>query len=163
MRERRAQEPRKKLKLGRKRAGPDKDYGLVDEDEPDPKDVLDIKKEDFLKQISSMTGEHRFQLQASTIQQVDKSLWMTERRKRLSASNHGEVCHMRPYTSCKRLVHSILYGTVCTTDMLNGKKMEEIAKDHLRCVGYLVEPSGLFVDEEFPYLSASPGYYHYFL
>ena len=32
---------------------------MVDEDEADPKDVLDIYKEDFLKQISSMTGEHR--------------------------------------------------------------------------------------------------------
>lgn len=159
MRARRAQglQIKKKLKTGAKRAGPDNDYGMVDEDAPEPLEVLEHMKDDFIKNLSRMTAEDRFQLQKSTTLQVDRSIWMTERRKRLSASNHGDVCHMRPYTSCKRLVHSILYGSVCTPDMVNGRKMEEVAKDHLRCMGYKVEPSGLYVDEEFPYLSASPG------
>lgn len=108
MRARRAQglQIKKKLKTGAKRAGPDNDYGMVDEDAPEPLEVLEHMKDDFIKNLSRMTAEDRFQLQKSTTLQVDRSIWMTERRKRLSASNHGDVCHMRPYTSCKRLVHS---------------------------------------------------------
>ena len=117
-------------KKSRPSAGPDQDYGFVDDD-PESMDQLEAKKSEYLRNIQ-MSAVSRDALQKATERQLRTSLWMTERRKRLSASHHGAVCHMRPGTSCRKSVHRILYGTGFTADMKNGIDTEPEAKERLR-------------------------------
>lgn len=67
---------------------------------------------------------------------------------------------MRPYTSCKKTVHELLYGELnCKIKAIEyGRVMETVAKqkfeDIYKCI---IKPVGLCVDENVPYIAASPG------
>ena len=79
-------------------------------------------------------------------------------RNRLTSSNFGTVCKMRPNTSCRTKVKNFLYGLPPNSSAIKyGIEMEQRArKDFEKNFLLEVESAGLFVDLEFGYLAASP-------
>lgn len=146
----------KKKKIAPK--GPDEYYGLA---EP----LIDImsdneflkKKEIFMQQIT-LSESSKSILEYETRNQTSNPKWFAERRNRLTASNFGRVCKMRPQTSCKSTVHDILYGNVTTKAMEYGKNIEKSAIKYLEEeIGKPIRRCGLFIDKCIPYLAATPG------
>lgn len=99
-------------------------------------------------------------LEKETREQFKSQLWYLERRKRITASRVGKICKMRPYTSCKKTVHELLYGetNLKIKAMEYGRVMESVAKQKFEEVfSFTIKPVGLCVDENIPYVAASPG------
>lgn len=138
--------------------GPDEDYGLAQpltdflSDEE-----IQKKKMEFIK-LLSISETERKKIEFDTRSQANNNKWFIERRNRLTASNFGKVCKMRPSTSCKALVHNILYGNPQTNAMEYGKLSEELALKKLEeQIQKPIQKCGLFIDERKPYLAATPG------
>lgn len=118
---------------------------------------MENKKIEFIKTII-LPITVREQIELETRNQFNNQKWFVERRNRLTASNFGKVCKMRPTTSCKRTVHDILYGNFTTRAMEYGKNTEVVAKEKFEKLTNLkVMDCGLFIDADKPYLAASPG------
>lgn len=126
--------------------------------EPIDNDSNDLyeKKADFLKKLAKVD---RNKLQLCTIEQSHSEKWHVERKKRLTASNFGEICKMRANTSCRNKVYSLLYRPhFLSKAMKHGVEMESLARNTFQELsGKTVQSCGLFSDNEFPYLAASPG------
>lgn len=145
-------------------AGPDKDYGLgmlePEEDDPEPEDPQeeDRKKGEILELLRQSLAK----LKIIEAYPQGSPEWKFERRLRLTASFFGAVCKRKLDTSCRVLLHEILYrGNKRTEAMKHGSSTEEIAKANLRLAyGIFVRNCGLHVDDQFPYLGASPGTSH---
>ncbi|CAG9773571.1 unnamed protein product [Ceutorhynchus assimilis] len=90
---------------------PDKDYG------PNANYVpLDLnsqeyigKAEDFLKTLKKTT-EEIIRIERNTLGQTSNPKWLQERSLRITASNFGQICKMRPTTSPVNAVKNLLYG-----------------------------------------------------
>jgi len=144
--------------------GPDEHYGLalplldmLSEDE------FRIKKHEFIQQIT-LSKSQKVILERETRDQSNSQKWFAERRNRLTASNFGRVCKMRPQTSCKSTVHDILYSNIATKATEYGKNTEEFAMKYLKKeIGKEIQRCGLFIDNSIPYLAATPGkaYFYY--
>lgn len=105
-----------------------------------------------------VTDEQRSQLEYATRQQSTSQLWHSERKPRLTASKFGEI---RQLTARRNLDKFCNY--MCTTQkfhckpMLHGIQYEKIAIDKFTATSNIVvQPCGLFVSKEFPYLAATP-------
>jgi len=107
----------------------------------------------------------RCELERSTKDQSHSQEWYSERKKRLIASNFGDICKMRASTSCRKKVYSLLYRPNTTTkEMMYGVVMERQArKKYEELYDVSVEACGLFADIDFPFLAASPGNIWYYL
>lgn len=114
------------------------------------------KKTDFLKKL---TNVDRNELQLRTIEQSHSQEWHNERKKRLTASNFGDICKMRANTSCRNKVYSLLYKpNFLSKEMMHGVEMESFARNSFEKLSDKnVQLCELFSDNEFPYLAASPG------
>jgi len=66
------------------------------------------KKTEFLKKLSKVD---RNELQIRTVEQSHNQEWHNERKKRLTASNFGDICKMRANTSCQKKVYSFIIQT----------------------------------------------------
>lgn len=92
-------------------SGPDDDYGAVEigcEIIDMPFDEYQNKKEIFLKKIT-LKSEEIVAVERSTIGQQDNDMWQQYRKYRLTASNFGKVCKLRPTTSRANTIKHILY------------------------------------------------------
>ncbi|KAL4136190.1 hypothetical protein QTP88_007754 [Uroleucon formosanum] len=92
-------------------SGPDDDYGAVKmgcEIIDIPFDEYQNKKELFLKKIT-LKFKEIVVIERSTIGQQDNDMWQQYRKYRLTASNFGKVCKLRPTTSHANTVKHILY------------------------------------------------------
>lgn len=145
-----------------KSSGPDKDYGLAEAlDELlylNDKD-LDKKKNEFLNKIANV---NRLQIEEDTRDQSHSQTWHKERQIRLTASKFGEVCKMKEFTSCRIKVHAMLYKSpiICKT-MAYGIEMEDCARASFEKLYQVsIIKCGLFIDQQYPYLAASPGIYN---
>jgi len=135
--------------------GPDEDYGMAEPIE-DNLDDLNEKNTEFLKKLSKVD---RNELQLRTVEQSHNQEWHNERKKRLTASNFGDICKMRANTSCRKKVYSLLYRpNFLSKEMMHGVEMESLARNSFEeLTRKTVQLCGLFTDNEFPYLAASPG------
>lgn len=120
--------------------------------------MLSRKKEEFLKDLTVTMLTYRTDITRKTKDQVNSQLWREERRKRLTASNFGFVCTRKEEVSCKPAVRHIMYNTVDNEYTRHGLSMEPKALQVLReKFGVRGRRSGVFIDEELPYLAATPG------
>jgi len=142
---------RKKLHFG----VPDKDYGLAEPlIETISEEQLNEKKLDFIQKLSLVNKKD---IEKKTRDQNKNDEWFQERKIRLTASKFGEVCKMKPYTSCKKKVHSMLYKLLAKSKD-DGIEFESHARTQFQNMFNLqVTLCGLIVDPELPYLAASPG------
>lgn len=93
----------------KKYSGPDADYGLAEPlDGLISENDLKKKKNNYLKQLEEVNRED---LEYITGKQSLSNDWHNERKKRLTASNFGEICKMRKNTSCEKK-----YTTYCTDE-----------------------------------------------
>ncbi|XP_060871434.1 uncharacterized protein LOC132945685 [Metopolophium dirhodum] len=99
-----------------------------------------------------------YQLEYLTREQNHSQKWFSERKKRLTASKFGDVCRMRINTSCKVKVHNMLYkSSITSKEMTHGVENESLARTRFQdLTGMTVKLCGLFTDNEYPYLAASP-------
>jgi len=92
-------------------SGPDDDYGAVEVGSKIidmPTDEYQNKKEIFLKKIT-LKSEEIVAVERSTVGQQDIDMWQQYRKYRLTASNIGKVCKLRPTTSRANTIKHILY------------------------------------------------------
>lgn len=149
----------KKSRKGATAAGPDEHYGLLEE--PPADDLTPDQVEDKINSFMAdliLTPEKRDELERLTILQSNCHLWLTYRRKLLTASWFGSICKMRPTTSCRSKVFGILYGSFRNKATDHGVVNEPVAQVRMEEVhGIVAVPCGLFIDAQFPFIGASPG------
>lgn len=137
---------------------PDEDYGEQCK-KPDVTDeVLEKLKENFVNSLKK-TSEERAMIERQTILQRDSSEWMELRRSLLTASNFGRVIKRKLTTRCANLVKDILYKTNIdhVASIKHGLLNEKTAIMQLaKQTGIAIEPCGLFLDEDLPFLGATP-------
>lgn len=136
----------------------DKDYGPQCQKPDMPAEVYQEEENRFLQSLIK-SDEERHQIERETILQAGCGEWLEMRRKLLTASKFGRVCRMRPTTSCKNLVRSLIYSH----DILNvpaiqhGRQSEEIAIKQLEEQEKIeICKAGLFIDKVQPFLAATP-------
>lgn len=98
-------------------------------------------------------------MERTTRSQAKSEVWHAERKHRLTASKFGKICKMESNTSCKLVVYDFLYSSLPENNAIEyGVTMEPRAKlafEELYDVE--IKPVGLCVDENVPFLAASPG------
>ena len=158
MKEKRKIEKAKTKKRPRKKLfnSDSKSYGVLCQ-RPDITESLQKEKTDkFLKQLT-LSKEQKLELMQKTSTQSESAMWFEERRKRLTASNFGQVCKMLPTTNCARIVKSLLYSTFENSATRYGKTNEPKAIKALEMqMSIKIDSCGLCIDSEFPFLGASP-------
>ncbi|XP_069361994.1 uncharacterized protein [Maniola hyperantus] len=135
----------------------DEHYGNMEKEADLESDIFNKKKEEFLLDLTQ-SASNRNKIQTKTIGQGANQEWLKERKIRLTASFFGQVCKLRPATSCKNVVKQLLYNKFKGNDATKyGSENEPVAvKDAEKVLGLQIEPCGLFIDEKRPYLGASP-------
>lgn len=131
----------------------DKNYGSNAEKPDLDLELYTSKCKEFLENLA-INDEEIKHLEEETRSQRDSAVWHFERRKRLTASFFGQVCHKLSYTSCKNIVKSILYSNVGTIHMKYGRIHESDAVKYIANIE--VKSCGFFVKKEEPYLGATP-------
>lgn len=128
---------------------------------------LDMTKEDFKFNVNKKLEElkkHSFstetieQLQKNTIGQHDNVVWHEAKKNRLTASNFGTVICRKSTTSCHNLVKTLLYSkNIISKHIEFGRQNEKVViRQFENQYNKTVRPCGLFVDEQYPFLGASP-------
>ncbi|XP_045484036.1 uncharacterized protein LOC123689155 isoform X1 [Pieris rapae] len=121
-------------------------------------DELIKAKESFLENLRELTADKE-KIQKSTIHQRDSNDWLELRKNMLTASNFGIVVKRRENSSKAKLVENILYKTNLShvAAIAHGVENEELALQQLASQEkVMIEPCGLFVDHEYPFVGASP-------
>lgn len=97
-------------------------------------------------------------LQCLTKDQSDSSLWINERKKRITASKFGDVCTKKITTSRQSLVESIIFPYNFYHPAIEyGKKYEKNALKELENeLKTTIKECGLFIDKDLQYLGATP-------
>ncbi|KAF2887522.1 hypothetical protein ILUMI_18653 [Ignelater luminosus] len=141
-----------------------KDYGPSAEQAlPDlpEKEFLRTKKRK-LEEIENCTNDIE-KIQINTTGQHSNELWNEFRKDRLTASMFGTVCKRRQNTPCHSLIKQLLYSISSHTiknlpaPLRYGRINEEKAIEAFTNITWLVvNPCGLFIYKEKPYLGASP-------
>ncbi|KAL4127306.1 hypothetical protein QTP88_011482 [Uroleucon formosanum] len=147
----------KKVKKFSKQTGPDQHYGLAEPLLDDiPLNELESKKSAFIQSLY-LDHDKRIELEIKTREQANSQIWHTERRNRITGSNFGRICKMRPTTLCRSTVYDMLYRSFTSKSTDYGKAMENKAiivfQNGFNCA---VEPCGLIVDDDLHYLAATP-------
>ncbi|KYM96447.1 hypothetical protein ALC62_12895 [Cyphomyrmex costatus] len=145
----------KKRKI--KEAGTSCDYGPQAQ-KPDLEDhIFQQQRQEHLDKFLEEAKTWK-DLERLTIDRRESGRWFSLRDKRLTASNFGPICRMRPTTSCAATVKNILYPPlVDTAAMKYGRDREEVAKNQLAVkLNKKIESCGFFIDSENPCLGYTP-------
>lgn len=127
-------------------------------------DHLEALKKGFYETKVVVTPEEAEQIEQQTQGQADSQVWISERRKRLTASVIGGIAKMRSTTKKAKRVESLLYtrfrGNAATR---YGTSMEDRTKVQYETYqrqhghpGLKVENCGLFISQDNPWLAATP-------
>ncbi|KAJ8876256.1 hypothetical protein PR048_024166 [Dryococelus australis] len=99
------------------------------------------------------------QIEERTREQNSSHEWKVERSKRITSSFFEKICKMKATTSCANVVKEIRYQVFKGNSSTNWgieKESVAIAQFERENPGIIVQRSGLIVDEEYPFLGASP-------
>ncbi|XP_063234908.1 uncharacterized protein LOC134537900 isoform X3 [Bacillus rossius redtenbacheri] len=151
--------PKKKRKRG---GGPDEHYG--DEDlipEPDiPEQDLAYRCDQVLRKLKEEadTKEKIDSIEIATRGQHDSEKWHEYRLNRLTASNFGTVINRRDNTSCHNFVRNLLFPREFNSlSVMYGRVHEpEALLKYSVAKGVTVNPCGLFICGDQPFLAATP-------
>lgn len=137
--------------------GKDENYGDCCEKPDLDKEQYDEAKETFLQNLVK-TKEERDAIEKATVLQRDSSEWLELRRNMITASNFGKIINKKETTG-PSIVKSLLYKTDLShvASIRHGIDHEKIALDQLsEELQMNIQPCGLFIDDETPYLGATP-------
>ncbi len=142
------------------------DEGICPEEVDDnlSSEELERLKTSFYETKVVITVEKAKEIEAETRSQADCELWITERRKRLTASRIGSIAKMRKTTKRSTKVQNILYSTFRGNEATRygvaneGKARQDYALylQQSGCPDLEVALCGLFVSIDEPWLAASP-------
>lgn len=121
-------------------------------------DMMEESKKIFLENLQK-TSEERQKITEKTVLQSGSSEWLELRRNILTASNFGRVIKRRMFISCQNMVKHILYQKPIdhVKSIKHGKENEKLAIDQLsQQEQVIIQPCGLFIDPDLPYLGATP-------
>lgn len=135
----------------------DKDYG-PSATEPDvSEEELEIRKKSVLE-LLELDARESEKLEQDTIGQHNNSLWEEKRKNRLTASKFGQIVKRKDHTPCHNLVKNLLYPkNLNSAAVVFGRLHEKEAiskyeEEH----NVVVKECGLFIDNVYPFLGASP-------
>lgn len=118
-------------------------------------ELIEIRKSEFLNKLSEVD---KTEIEEATRSQNNSPRWFVERRKRITASNFGKISKLLEKTPRDATVKNIMYpsfkGNVHTE---YGNACEPIAIESVEkklCIK--IKRSGLLIDNDYPYLAASP-------
>ena len=124
---------------------------------------LELKKQKYLTENVCISPEKAASLEERTRHQSHCAEWHQERKKRLTASNFGEIIHKRPATNLTCTIRKFLYGTFKGNAYTRHGLKEEAStikqyKLHMLEKGIHVEVKdmGLRVHPQYHFLAASP-------
>lgn len=157
-RKRNLDNPHKKNRSFKKDRKVQHDYGAQSSAPDMPPEELERAKELFLQNLSELTS-NKDKIQQSTINQRDSESWLEIRKNMITASNFGIVIKRRENSSKAKLVENILYksnlGNIAA--IAHGVENEQLALKQLALQEkVIIEPCGLYVDHEYPYVGATP-------
>lgn len=149
----RRQEMRKKMEVSL----PDKDYGATDSVPDMTEEQYVAAKSEFLIKLKK-TKEQIANIEMNTRNQTSSLLWLEERQIRLTASNFGKICKLRPSTNSTSTIQNLIYSKFCGNDSTNyGKISEPFALEAFeKTYNVKVNNCGLFIDEINYFLGATP-------
>lgn len=136
----------------------DAHYGPNAMEEDISEEEMKTRCEEYVAAVT-LSEPARRELEERTKGQATNTLWLEERRKRLTASWFGLVCKRYPYSSCKPVVQRMLYPK---SDLQNnrhlqhGRKYEQHALLQYKRENVSVQECGLFIHDKFGFLGASP-------
>ncbi|KAL4112052.1 hypothetical protein QTP88_015900 [Uroleucon formosanum] len=115
------------------------------------------KKKIFMEKLM-LNSEEIAAIERDTIGQQDNDQWRIQRKSRLTASNFGKVCKLRPTTSRANTVKYILYDIFQGNSATRyGIENEPIARNAVQeRLKIEIKSAGLFIHKSLPYLAASP-------
>lgn len=154
--DRRKKKPKARRSLDLASSTNDKDYGPHAQKPDLDKAMFELKVSQHFENLAK-SHEEIAALERLTVNQRESKEWLEERRIRLTASNFGLICNRRPDSNCGPVVAKLLYSKVDCAATRYGQAHEE---DAIKCfeqlTGNSVTKCGLFVDQELPWLAASP-------
>ncbi|RVE50458.1 hypothetical protein evm_004883 [Chilo suppressalis] len=112
----------------------------------------------FLQNLKGLV-EKRHEVERGTVLQAESALWLELRRCLLTASSFSKVCKRRCNISSAPLVKSLVYSYSLNsvTAIEYGKTNEKTAIKQLeQQEGIVVQKCGLFIDQKYFFLGASP-------
>ncbi|CAG5056443.1 unnamed protein product [Parnassius apollo] len=112
----------------------------------------------FLQNLKSLV-ENRYEVERDTVLQAESALWLELRRGLLTASTFSKVCKRRCNINSAPLVKSLVYSYSLNgvPSIEYGKTNETIAIKQLeQQEGIVVQKCGLFIDQNYFFLGASP-------
>ncbi|CAK1578234.1 unnamed protein product [Parnassius mnemosyne] len=156
-RKRRIEDALRGIKRAKRSKPADHHYGNVTSEPDLPMDVFITKKAEFLESLQK-THSEILSLERDTVDQSNSDIWIVERRKRITASIIGQICKMKPTTPCTSIIKIMLYSTFTGNDSTRYGKSNEITalKEFANELNISITPCGLFVDDDYCFLGASP-------
>lgn len=119
---------------------------------------LEIAKKEFAKNLQTLTAD-REAIERNTILQRDSSEWLEIRKNLITASNFGPVCKRQVTKDTAPLVKNKLYKSNIShvASIAHGIENEQQALQKIQeQENVSIEPCGLFIDKENPFLGATP-------
>ncbi|KAF5292866.1 hypothetical protein FQR65_LT11118 [Abscondita terminalis] len=133
----------------------DTDYGQELAEDKSAEEFEKLKK-DFLNAINNTDI---VAVELNTRGQSTNPKWLEERNCRLTSSNFGKICKLRPTTSTAATVKALLYSTNIKRSFAiqHGILQEATARERFQDLCNLeVKECGMFIHSNYKFLAASP-------
>ena len=116
--------------------------------------------DEYLKslRITEITETEISDIQSATIGQITNPVWKTEKQKRLTASNFGQICKLTERANASKIAKSYLaVKELHCAAVQHGRSYESVAvSKYEKQTGNKTQQCGLFVCKQYPYLGATP-------